>query len=162
MNTQVLQGFIMALSLLDSNIFAAFDSLPDGVLAEIATRVAFAPQKDQGIYRFQILTSGEVREVDNKGEVDSLVVLGAEYIELLQAAIEGVELEGLAEAVGPMCFDAPAVVVQVNKPSTQETKLVQTTIACKTADAVDAKARQVAEVIQQLRDALRSFRRLSP
>ena len=162
MKTQVLQGFVLVLVLLGSNSSAAFDSLPDGVLAEIATRVAFAPEKDQGIYRFQILTSGEVREVDNSGEVDSLAVLGAEYIALLRAAIEAVEQEGLAEAVGPMCFDAPTVVVQVNKPSTLETKLVQTTIACKTSDAVDANARQVAKVIHLLRDALQSFRGLSP
>jgi hypothetical protein len=149
-------GLISALSVITQASFAAYASLPADVLAEISTNVGFAPEKDRGMYRFQILATGEVRKVDNKGNVKSLAILSEALMSTLSTAIENVQYEGLNEATGTRCFDAPSQAVQVRNTSTQETVLVQTRIACQMADAKNAKARLVADAIRQLENAFRS------
>lgn len=142
--------FIGFLGLLSGNLNA--QSLPIEVLAEKVTHVGFAPPEHAGIYKFQILTTGEVQKIDNKNIVTVLAKLQDVEISKIKSAINSIKSDEIKAPQGPKCFDAPSFAVQVRQ-SSGVNMLIWTQVACRDSEPADFVAARVASLINSLENS---------
>lgn len=126
------------------------------VVAEKITTVGFAPEPFRGIYRLQILRSGEVRDVDNHGKITKLATLEPQLIAKLEARIHDITSTELVEPTQSPCMDAPGQRLAAYKQTGPEL-VIWRNEGCHDFDAVDWKTRSVADSVNALFRGLTSI-----
>lgn len=109
---------LLGLGILFLNTTEARPLPTSNVLVEKTLSVAFAPEAHRGIYRFQVLKSGHVQNIDNKANVTQLAILSQSIIKEIQTAVNSLpdDLKIITED-GPRCTDAPTSQTLVIKNS---------------------------------------------
>lgn len=124
-----------------------------GVLLEEVTHVGFAPPAHRGVFKFQILESGIVQKITNKGEVVELAQLSQVSMDKLNTAVAKIKKVKLNKPTGPMCMDAPtsAVLVKLNNGEVIE---IYKRMGCKNFEADDFVAKELAKIVLDLQNTL--------
>jgi hypothetical protein len=90
---------------------------PNGVIIEHVTNVGFAPPAARGTFKFQVLESGLIQKIDNKGLVTVIGSLMPETLYQIVKAAASITTIQLVEpdAQVPRCMDAPSESITINK-----------------------------------------------
>jgi len=133
------------LSLLSaSNGFAT--DLPQGLVFEYAMHVGFAPPDFAGTYRFQLLDSGEIVRVDNKGKSTLLANLTPLMTQKIQIQIEAIQSVELETPRTPPCTDVPTSEIQVRNVN-GHTLQIWRSAGCLESTPIDPAAKTVVNIV---------------
>ncbi len=87
--------------------------LVERVIVEYTTVVGFAPPQYAGLYKFAVLSNGNVQKIDNKKNVKQVAVLSDDIINKIQLSIDRINSNDLIQPEGPLCMDAPSHAINV-------------------------------------------------
>ncbi len=130
--------------------------LSTDVVGEVTTYVGFAPREYRGIFRFQLLSSGNLQAVDNHGVVKALGSVSKEIVADFQKKIESIQSDELVVPTEPLCSDAPSTHITVQRADGTDL-IVFKRGGCRDSLAKDEAARHVAQALNNLEDAFRSL-----
>ncbi len=132
------------------------EKLAEGVVADLVTAVGFAPPAFRGIYHFQVLDTGVVQTIDNKGKKVRLAKLAPSLMQNLIDKIDEIKGEELTKPTTPPCMDAPTQSLYVQNSEGKEWK-PWTRSGCRDFESVDYAGQEVSRAIVALKGALSSF-----
>lgn len=135
---------------------ALADGLAENVVADFVTAVGFAPPDYRGIYHFQVLDSGVVQTIDNKGKTARLAKLAPSLIQKLVDKIDQIEDDKLTTPTTPPCMDAPTQSLYVQTSKGKQWKPWART-SCRNSESVDENGAEVSRILIDLKDALRAL-----
>ncbi len=147
---------LVVLGLISTNVFADDSGLPANVLIEYSRSVGFAPPAIRGIYKFQILKSGRVQDVNNRGEVTKLAKLAPSTVESLKAKIDDLGKVTLTKPTTPPCTDAPSSGIEVRN-SNGETSSIWESSGCRETETDNFKANELSKAFQNLKFSLHAI-----
>jgi len=130
--------------------------LPAGVIAEHEMTTYFAPEEWRGTYKLQLFSNGKLEKVDNKNTRTQLAVLSETVVHKVKESIENIKTDELLKPEGPMCMDAPAYSIKVQKSSGSELTIWKDQ-DCRESVAVDSTAVEVAKLMRNLKNVFSQF-----
>lgn len=130
------------------------EALPSDVFAEYTKYPGYVMPEYRFVTRFQLLNTGVVQKV-YKEQVTIYATLSEDIVKKLKDKIELIESEELTEPKDPICADMGDHTIRVQKKDSKNI-LIWKYADCIKHTAIDHVARQTAEVIENLHNALNS------
>jgi hypothetical protein len=145
---------LMGLGILFLNTTEARPQLVKNILVEKTLSVGFAPEEHRGIYRFQVLKSGVVQNVDNKNKVTKLALLSPAIIDKIQTAVRALPNDlKIVQEDGPRCADAPSSQTTVVKSNGVKIT-IRSRVDCLPSNAINSTAVGLANWTDSLDNSL--------
>jgi hypothetical protein len=150
----ILTRIIGLFGVLILNTTQAMPPVANNIIVEKDLIVAFAPPEYQGHFRFQVLKTGAVQRIDNKGKVTRLAVLSPVIINEIQKMVKAIPDDlKVIPATGDKCMDVPSSYTYVYK-SYDKQVIIRREEFCLTADTSNYIAVGVADWINRLEQSM--------
>lgn len=144
-----MKRFIFCFLFVIVTLHANSEPLSERVIVEYTTMVGFAPPQYAGVYKFEVLSNGNVQKIDNKKNVKQVAVLSQGIVNKIKFSIDSINSGELIQPEGPLCTDAPSHAINVYQ-STDKKLLIWKQEHCRTYIPVDHNANNMANITKKL------------